>query len=766
MKMVNLEIVVRGNVKYTPKVSVVIPVYNIDKYLRECLDSVANQTLKETEIICVDDGSCDNSLDILKEYAAKDRRFTVMHQPNSGAAVARNNGIKIATGDYLLILDADDYFDLTFIEKLYNRATKTDAEITICRTYMLNNQTGKINPGKHTLKTHLLPARDVFGATDIKNYLFTFCIGWSWDKLYKRDFVEKHNLEFQNLTSSNDLFFVFLSLALAEKITTVDEYLITHRLNNGSNISQQRSKDPLCFIKAINRLKEELVARGLYETYERAFVNWVVEFCLWQYTSMDTEQSKKIVYDYLAKNIDKMMDLHLKNPDYYYDKKMYSDLVKIKRKSKIRDFLYRVKKTERYKKTYVFGVCVRKKNTGIHDFIDIKTERLMRWHTKEINAVKRACAESLEKSVSENKDTKKTDGRTPNVSIIIPVYKVEKYLRQCMDSVVNQTLKNIEIICVHDGSPDNSLDILKEYAARDKRIIIIDQENQGLSMSRNNGLKIARGKYVLFVDSDDWIDLDCCKKLYSKIKKSDADICLYSLCKYDDSTGEFITDSYFTLECYADRQTDVCDYTAIKPYVFRRFGAVMKLYRRDFLINNGIYFDPGVNYEDVLYHVMTVITAKKIAFLDKSLYFYRVNVGNSIMSSGYNDKKIKDIFNYLIKVRKFLKTRGVYRSLKGYYVTFVKKQLEFHLARQDVLRKKFLKKIRKFVESENNEKLKYTTFDKRPLAKISWFLYHVKRTDKCKKTYVCGIRVIKKKTDVYKYIDAKFNQLMKIPGAK
>ena len=110
------------------------------------------------------------------------------------------------------------------------------------------------------------------------------------------------------------------------------------------------------------------------------------------------------------------------------------------------------------------------------------------------------------------------------VSIVVPVYNVEQFLPDCLDSLTNQTLKDIEIICVNDGSPDNSLKILEEYAQNDDRVKIITQENQGVSAARNAGLKTAVGEYIGFVDPDDWIDLDFYSKLYDAIQESNADI--------------------------------------------------------------------------------------------------------------------------------------------------------------------------------------------------------------------------------------------------
>ena len=106
------------------------------------------------------------------------------------------------------------------------------------------------------------------------------------------------------------------------------------------------------------------------------------------------------------------------------------------------------------------------------------------------------------------------------VSIIVPVYNVEKYLRKCLDSLVNQTLKDIEIICINDGSTDDSLNILQEYAREHHNVVVIDQENQGVSIARNNGINKAQGDYIGFVDPDDWVEPDMFKILYEKAEEN------------------------------------------------------------------------------------------------------------------------------------------------------------------------------------------------------------------------------------------------------
>ena len=181
----------------------------------------------------------------------------------------------------------------------------------------------------------------------------------------------------------------------------------------------------------------------------------------------------------------------------------------------------------------------------------------------------------------------------PKVSVIIPVYNVEEYLRECLDSVVNQTLKEIEIICVDNGSTDNSLEILKEYAKRDNRITFIKQENSGSGTARNCGINIAKGDFIAFMDSDDmYPENKTLSTIYVKTTENNALICGGSVNQIKDD--KLITDTSIFEEGYSFRQEGFVDY---KDYQFD-YGYWRFIYNRNFLIENQIYFTNYKRYQD------------------------------------------------------------------------------------------------------------------------------------------------------------------------
>ena len=408
------------------EVSVVVPVYNVEKYLRRCLDSLIAQTLKRIEIICVDDGSTDSSPAILAEYAARDPRIKVMRQDNAGAGVARNLGLKAAHGGFLYFMDADDACLPEMLEKMWRKARETDADIVITHKAYVDPET--FQPSKIKSKPFPEDIASINGAVapaDIANRLFTVAKSVPWDKMFRRSLVLAERIEFQNTHRSNDVFFTDLALALAARIAFVpkDLYLYTYR-RKGS-LTGVKDEYPMDILTAYGSLESALRARGLWNlyatTYARAFAASVAS----NLREYKVEENYRAVRD---KAVDKLMGMGR------------ADLASFVATTSFRPALH-------------------------------------------------------------------MDANPPRVSVVVPVYNVEKYLRRSLDSILGQTLADIEVICVDDGSTDGSAAILAEYAAKDGRVRVIAQKNAGAGAARNSGIGAARGDYLFFFDPDDSCDI-------------------------------------------------------------------------------------------------------------------------------------------------------------------------------------------------------------------------------------------------------------------
>lgn len=213
----------------------------------------------------------------------------------------------------------------------------------------------------------------------------------------------------------------------------------------------------------------------------------------------------------------------------------------------------------------------------------------------------------------------------PKISVIVPVYNTEKYLNACLDSIIDQTFKDIEIICVDDGSTDNSMAILKEYSKKDERIIILKQKNGGSSTARNAGLKKANGEYIHFIDSDDFCDPDMYETLYKSAAELKPDMLIFTFKRYDHQTNEFIM-------TFSNRmnipQEKIFSYKTFPNNIFFSTtpSACTKLFKNEFIKQNNLSFNPNImTAEDAAFTYPALLTAKSIIYFDVPFYSYRVN---------------------------------------------------------------------------------------------------------------------------------------------
>lgn len=306
----------------TPKISVIVPVYNSAEHLRECLDSIVGQTLKEIEIICVDDGSGDASLEILKEYEAADSRVRVLSQANAGAGAARNRGLAQAMGEYLSFLDSDDFFEYDMIEKAYNKAEETKAQIIVFRADRYYEEENRFETIRWTLRDKELPPYRPMDFHTFTGNVFKIFVGWAWDKLFLRSFVEENNLRFQEIRTSNDMLFVFSAIVSAQRIEILDETLAHQRRGNLASLSNTREKSWNCFYKALIALKEFLESRDMYWLLEQDYVNYALHFSLWNYNTIEGEKKQEL-HDALCGEWFAELGIKGKPAEYFYDKNEY-----------------------------------------------------------------------------------------------------------------------------------------------------------------------------------------------------------------------------------------------------------------------------------------------------------------------------------------------------------------------------------------------------------------------------------------------------------
>ena len=446
-----------------PDISVIISVYNTAPFLKQCLNSIVNQTLTNIEIICVDDSSEDGSYDILQEFAAADKRVIVVRQEHAGAGKARNTGLAMAKGKYLSILDSDDYFEQDMLECAFKAAEENHAQIVIYRADFFNQSSYNFEPCSYSIIPSMLPENNPFSAREIADHIFNIGCGWAWDKLFRRSFVEESGIRFQEIRTSNDMLFVFFLYSRAESIYFLDRLLVHQRIKASQSLSVTREKSWNNFYLALTALQGRLKADGSYELFRHSFVNWALNFSLWHIDTLPKIYSKKLISkcrdEYFAK-----LDIPFHEKDYFINSTEY--------------------------------------------------ERMLKIMSNENNI---------------------------KVSVIVPVYNGSKYLRMCLNCICAQTLKDIQIICVDDNSTDDSLDILKEYEAKDPRVVVIHNDSHtNAGNCRNTGMEFADGEYLSFLDADDFFEPEMLEKAYKTAINDHAEIIAFRCNQYDDSTNTFM----------------------------------------------------------------------------------------------------------------------------------------------------------------------------------------------------------------------------------
>ena len=262
------------------KVSVIIPIYNAYDFLRTAMDSVLSQTLSEIEVICIDDGSTDNSLEILKEYQGKDDRIRIVTETNAGPALARNNGVRRSRGEYIAFLDADDFYHPEFLESLYMLAKRDVLDIAISQYDIYNTRKARFEPSGGADHSDIFTPGKVTSRSESPDIILASTTGSAWNKIFRRSFIEDNGLAFlQEVRMYEDVYFVVNAMALAERVGKVHKILMHHRIHSEQSraklFSRYYSQVPVVYLK----IKEFLMAHGMFAPLFLSYLNLSASRC-------------------------------------------------------------------------------------------------------------------------------------------------------------------------------------------------------------------------------------------------------------------------------------------------------------------------------------------------------------------------------------------------------------------------------------------------------------------------------------------------------
>ena len=329
-------------------VSVIIPVFNAEKYISTCIESLISQSYSDFEIICVDDGSTDNSPRILQQYMSMDPRIKIIEQKNQFAGNARNTGMEVASGKYCMFLDVDDFFEKNMIELQVRQIERDHADICICDADIYDDQAGTFRKSEWLLAKSYIP-HVPFNREEIKDHIFFIKTPAAWNMIISSAFIKEHALKFQETKNTNDLYFTYAALNLAQKITVVDMVLVHYRIGTGSNLQSGNDKSPLDFCRAFLKLKELLIEKGIFDEVKRGYISLYLTNFEYHMFTLQSVQSFEVLYDYFKENGRQELELDCHDVECFCNKERFKLLCDVVNSESMSGYLYSQLKRERNK---------------------------------------------------------------------------------------------------------------------------------------------------------------------------------------------------------------------------------------------------------------------------------------------------------------------------------------------------------------------------------------------------------------------------------
>ena len=603
--MEKIQVLSQQNQNMEYKISVIVPVYNVEHYIERCVRSLFEQTMTEgVEYIFVNDCTPDRSMQVLEEVASEypDRlehiRY-IHHSLNSGASAARNSGLALAQGEYIYYADSDDWVEKDMLADMYKAAKETDADIVRSDFFCTYS----------THEVYVKQGDETDPMACVKLLLSEKLHGAFWTKLVRRTLYTDHKIiiisgYWEDLRASVQLFYY------AKKITCIPKAYY-HYVQHSSVISLQNYK---------KRLKE--IIRN---------TDGIIEFL----KDKNVELDKQIHYLKLAAKKTLLFTCY---------------------KSFFRQWLRIYPESNKYIWSYpslplhlrIVGGCTALR---LWPLIDLWIQAKKWYRGKTETPVERSINNAM-----------------PNISVIVTVYKAEKYIERCAKSLFEQTFDSVEYIFVNDCTPDRSMQVLKEVASnypdRLEHIRYVDHSlNSGVSAARNTGLAMAKGEYIFYADADDWMEREMLADMFKAARENDADIVR---CDY--------IYAYAAFEKRVKQSNTIDPMECIKLLLSEKeHGALWtKLVRRTLYTDNTIVFYDG-NRGDLRASVQLFYYAKKITYIPKAYYHY-VQYNPHALSVKNLEKRLNEMIRQAEGIIAFLNGKDVQLDRHIHYLKLATKQ--------------------------------------------------------------------------------------------
>ena len=554
-------------------ISIVVPIYNVENYLRQCLDSISEQTYKNFECILINDGSTDNSKQIAEEYLT-DSRFKLINQSNKGLSGARNTGISHIREEstFVAFVDSDDYIYPDFLETLIEHI-EDDVDIIEGMIDYFYDEIKVDNVCHDFEKQILITKDDKLGKLALNELRVSVFPKLFRKSLFTEDFFPEGWI-FEDLAVVPEL------VSHSGKWIKLPKVIYGYRIRPNSITTKKFSEEKLDVFKIF----------GKYDLFFK-----------------DESDVTKLL-------VEKIKYLHLNYHDIEF-----------------------VPENNQYKQLYK-----QEKQKLLSKIADYESKTL--------------------------------------ISIIVPIYNVENYLRQCLDSIMNQTYQNFECLLINDGSPDNSADICREYVSKDSRFRYFEKENDGVSSARNLGIEHSKGEYITFIDSDDWVESDYVETLYDELIKENADIAVSTYKRFEMGDNCWYVHAFqrgydkkvFTNKKFMDELLSLDGFDNSYRFVSG------KLVHRNMLEN--IAFNVATTFgEDMEFWFKIYMVSDRVVYVNKETYNYRTD---ERISKHFTLDAVRSDVQQRLNFIALLSSRGI--DTKGYLDECLKKLHE---------KKKWLKNV-------------------------------------------------------------------------
>ena len=636
-----------------PVVSVIIPVYNGEKYLKECLDSVIRQSFSHWEMICINDGSTDGSLRILEDFARMDDRIRVLSQDNQGQSAARNAGMRCALGAYILFLDCDDRLMPDALERLTERAAEDQLDILYFDGETFFNDGldteekfagyRQVYHAKITISGTLTGTEMFRTLYESGSYRVSVCM-----QLFRRTFLQETGMTFYPGILYEDNLFTMKTMTQAKRTGYCHQTFYMRRIRPNSIVTQSKDYRHLrSYVIAYTQIAAYAMDAKLPAEVMpgvRAQLRSLMAHAVDVFSSLDPQQREKITRT-------------------YPESSLILETVTV------------------WEKAAQGGAAQPTRPTGIRKAITGKLQKLIA-HLKEdgIGSTAVLCLkillektgiDKLRRRLRAKKHTKKHFYRpsrqangiaaapyspdAPFVSVILPVHNGHDYLGDTIASLQAQTMRNAEFLFVDDESSDDSLEILKRAAEQDRRIQVIPQQRSNAGAARNRGLDAAKGKYVIFLDSDDTFDPNLLTYTVDRAERYDAQVVIFNADILQLPEGTHLEPDWMNQtrvlprKIFAGRDAAGHLYQMLNPWT--------KLYRREYILREGFRYQSQYSTNDAYFTMMALSCAERIITLPARLVHYHTGRSGNIQSK--KDRAPLDAYNAFLAARRDLRARGI-----------------------------------------------------------------------------------------------------------